>query len=779
MIVGPNGSGKSNISESVLWCMGEQSPLAVRGQSMQDVIFSGSQGLHSRRAAEVEVVIDNSDGTLPVDFSEVAISRRLDRSGEGEYRINGARCRLIDVIEILSDTGLGKEMHSIVGQGEVEEIVHSKPQQRSLLIEEAAGLGKHRKRRRRAQLKLDRTQENLDRCLDVEREARSRLRPLKRQAEAADHHRRLQRQSLELRARLVADDLLKVRTELSAHEKDAAQARQAREGVEQKLEQVSRQRDEAEQKLAARGQQRELLTKAYFGTQSAAEGVSVRLEQLRDFSGLLEANLARAHGDVDAERARQAQLQLIDGRDGPAAKGVKPPTPDARWLLEHVDISGRHSREAELLLEGSWVVGSLDDLPEGFQQTAITEAGRAYIGARQGLVDLAGGRDADESEESKERLEALASRCRRLEGLKATSSELAGSLRYLLERVKAARDEFEAEFESSRDESSDATAGLRELAATEHGLQSELKGINEQVTRCEVMVAQGRDREAEAVSEIEQISKQLGFEIELPEDELGEDGRAEIGRKLEQLTRRREQLGPVNPLARQEYEEALAHVQELKTSREDLEAALKELEQLIRDTDRRIKESFERTFEATERNFEEVVQHLFPGGRGRIRLVKPERPRLVIGGADANGEGPSEAGEIEQAEDERADDMGVEIEVTPAGKSMRRLSLLSGGEKSLVALAFMFAVFLARPCPFYILDEVEAALDDINIDRFLSLLRRYSERAQFIVVTHQRRTMEAADAIYGVSMGADGVSKVVSRKLAQSAESAELIEAAA
>ena len=175
-----------------------------------------------------------------------------------------------------------------------------------------------------------------------------------------------------------------------------------------------------------------------------------------------------------------------------------------------------------------------------------------------------------------------------------------------------------------------------------------------------------------------------------------------------------------------------------------------------------------------------VAAQLFPGGRGRLRLVSDSegQPR-VLGGA-SNGseaatddEGPGEGEEAAVSEDAPEEDLlGVEIEINPAGKAMKRLTLLSGGEKSMTALAFLFAVFLARPCPFYILDEVEAALDDLNIDRFLGLLRSYSQQAQFIVVTHQRRTMEAADILYGVSMGADGVSKVISQRLPREAEAA-------
>src|ERR671910_610719 len=250
VIVGPNGSGKSNITDAVLWALGEQSPLAVRGQSMKDVIFAGAHGVQGSNAAEVEVVIDNHDGQLDIDFSEISVVRRLERDGEGEYRLNGARCRLVDVVEVLSDSGLGKEMHSVVSQGKVEQIVLSRPRDRRLMIEEAAGLGKHRKRRRRAQLKLERTEENLSRALDVEREARSRLRPLKRQAEAAELHERLERQTTEARYALVGE--------------------------------VARRREEAEEAFAAQTRDRERLQARLYAARSAGERIALRLERVRE-----------------------------------------------------------------------------------------------------------------------------------------------------------------------------------------------------------------------------------------------------------------------------------------------------------------------------------------------------------------------------------------------------------------------------------------------------------------------------------------------------------------
>jgi chromosome segregation protein len=327
---------------------------------------------------------------------------------------------------------------------------------------------------------------------------------------------------------------------------------------------------------------------------------------------------------------------------------------------------------------------------------------------------------------------------------------------------------FEQALAQDRAAGEQVAAQLRACAQQEAVLQTRLHAENESLTESEVSAQRARDRAAEVDSELEALAARLELEPEAASEPLDQEQRDALAQRIERLARRREQLGPVNPLAQLQYTEAVEHVEELERQREDLETALRELDKLIADTDREIRECFEQTFAAAAANFEELVERLFPGGRGRLTLVSErDGPSRVLGaqavtGDDdpSNGEG-SEDQPAERAEEE----VGVEIEITPAGKAMKRLSLLSGGEKAMTALAFLFAVFLARPCPFYVLDEVEAALDDLNIDRFLDLLRAYADRAQFIVVTHQKRTMEAADCLYGVSMGADGISKVISRRL--------------
>ena len=332
----------------------------------------------------------------------------------------------------------------------------------------------------------------------------------------------------------------------------------------------------------------------------------------------------------------------------------------------------------------------------------------------------------------------------------------------------------DAELVADRSAGERLAGELRACAQQEAQVQARLKAHGEEVTRGEVRAQQARDAHGDATEELQRLATKLGLEPEPAEAALEEQERTDLATRIERLQRRREQLGPVNPLAQDEYAEAVAHVEELEAQREDLETAMRELKGLIRDTDQRIRDAFEETFTAAAKNFEEVAAQLFPGGRGRLRLVREDAgPRPVLGGAESDEDAPSEEERVEEAleaaaEAEEAgpeDTMGVEIEITPAGKATKRLTLLSGGEKSMTALAFLFAVFLARPCPFYILDEVEAALDDLNIDRFLTLLRRFSDRAQFIVVTHQKRTMEAADCLYGVSMAGNGVSKVISRRL--------------
>ncbi|MEA2170634.1 MAG: chromosome segregation protein, partial [Solirubrobacteraceae bacterium] len=418
--------------------------------------------------------------------------------------------------------------------------------------------------------------------------------------------------------------------------------------------------------------------------------------------------------------------------------------------------------------------------PDDAETAARRAQLQSALGAEQRLLEKAVG----EREQRAARITAERERAATDEALAPHAAGLARALQTAAEAVRERVTVFEEALRAEREAGDQLAGELRECAQQEAQVQAALKARGEEVTRAEVRAQQVRDQANDAERELTTLAERLGLDALPSEEPLPGDEREQLTARIERLNRRREQLGPVNPLAKAEYDEAIAHVEELETQRGDLESAIRELQGVIKETDLKIKQAFEETFAAAAKHFEAVVGELFPGGRGRLRLVREDAgPRPVIGGQESGEERPEtedveaamEAAAEAEAETETTDEaerLGVEIELTPAGKATKRLSLLSGGEKSMTALAFLFAVFLARPCPFYILDEVEAALDDLNIDRFLALLRQYSDQAQFIVVTHQKRTMEAADCLYGVSMAGNGVSKVVSRKLPREAAAA-------
>ena len=297
----------------------------------------------------------------------------------------------------------------------------------------------------------------------------------------------------------------------------------------------------------------------------------------------------------------------------------------------------------------------------------------------------------------------------------------------------AAAERFEAPLRARVDAGATRTgelgATLRELGAAEVELRQSAEEAAQRATEIEIELTRIEADAADARRRLEEAAA----------DPADGDERDELAARAERLEQRRIQLGQVNPLAKEEYDAEKERLAELEVQRQDLERSLKELADLRDELAETVERRFAETFRAVAAHFEDVAATLFPGGEGRLRLVEPD--------------------------EEEGGETGVEVELRPAGKKITRLGMLSGGEKALGAISFLFALFLAKPCPFYLLDEVEAALDDANIGRFVELLRRYADRAQFVVITHQKRTMEAADVLYGVTMGDDGISQIVSRRL--------------
>ncbi|NND75646.1 MAG: chromosome segregation protein SMC [Ilumatobacter sp.] len=1121
VVVGPNGSGKSNVVDAVAWVLGAQAPKAVRSQKMDDVIFAGTAKRPALGRAEVSITIDNSDGTLDLDFTEITVTRVLFRTGESEYMINGVACRLLDVQELLSDAGVGRQQHVIVSQGQIDAVLNARPEDRRAIIEEAAGVLKFRKRKEKAERRLDATEANLLRVQDLLREVRRQLRPLERQAKAAERHGslieelqalktfvagreiaglRIKLEALattkldsanaeqELKSALAALDtaVMAIEAQLSARgesdvsdrlvrveqlrerarglsavlverrrslERDRGQLLDA--GVIANLEaDAARFRDEiarAEVELADLEPATEQLTldEAAFSAEreqilgvvqseptstraasAAAEvrgelrsirasveraggelrrlvarrdSLTARLEASRedaarfrrecDEAGAIEAPLVAeveaaeaaladalatfearqsmradaaeeasrwaARVDalqmaLDAARARAGaeRLQGVDGVlgtlldlieiddgwqaaveaalgesltavvvDDPGAGrraldalrssdtsgavialGTRPAAPAVPDVGDHVRPHARSSRPGvDDLLDGllggavridafaeavdtamrhpeatvvtadgdrfgisGWRIGAAssgataaaleeaqtrseaaaaelvkarDALAAAEQslrsaRTAEAELVRAldandarFSTASEGLASTQGeqreiqaeletlARTISETEaniareqqriteieallpalESDEQAEAdaarahgelraelearataLASRRRDIEVLGAGLLErhqlnerrlaeterrleadkearvAAEGQRLVIQRQIDAIDRLAAVVEARRDIVEELHTELAEQRRRQsdevRGLSAELderrreRADKEQqldVTRERARKAELEEAEAKLRLEaaIETLRRELDIEPAIAEAaEMPElpEGASAAGR-VRELDRELRLLGPINPLALEEFNELQTRHTFLEEQLEDVRSTRRDLARVITAVDNEIQSVFTEAFNDVAQNFSELFGLLFPGGVGKLKLTTP-------------------------------DDMlntGIEVEAKPSGKNVKKLSLLSGGERSLTALAYLFAVFRSRPSPFYVMDEVEAALDDVNLHRFLGLVSEFRKDAQLIIVSHQKRTMEAGDVLLGVSMQPGGSSKVV------------------
>ncbi|HEV2891313.1 MAG TPA: chromosome segregation protein SMC [Frankiaceae bacterium] len=451
-VVGPNGSGKSNVVDAIAWVLGEQGAKALRGGKMEDVIFAGTPGRPALGRAEVVLTIDNADGALPIDYTEVTISRLMFRSGESEYAINGSPCRLLDVQELLSDSGIGRELHVIVGQGQLDAVLAARPEERRGFIEEAAGVLKHRKRKEKALRKLDAMQANLTRLTDLTAELRRQLKPLGRQAEIARRAAVIQAELRDMRLRLLADDLLGLRTVMAAEMRDEEELRTRREAVERSLHAAQAREQELEQALAADAP---LLARA--------QETYYRLSSLRErFRGTAE---------LAAERQRNLSTDLeADARPGRSAEDLEAEAASVR--AEEAEVSTALAADRERLREAEERRAALEARLRQEEQALVATA-RAQADRREGLARLTG--------------QVNAARARA-----AAAEEEIG-------RLAAARQDAAMRAERARAEFLVVQEQVLTLEGGEHGLDETYEAANTALTEATIRVEQlvAEEREAE------------------------------------------------------------------------------------------------------------------------------------------------------------------------------------------------------------------------------------------------------------------------------------------
>ena len=840
-IVGPNGCGKSNVSDAVRWVLGEQSSKVLRGSQMQDVIFKGTEKRTGLGYCEVSLHFDNQFNTFPVDFSEVVISRKLYRSGESEYFINRKAVRLKDINNLMHDSGIDRDGLTIISQGQVAEIVTSKPESRRSIFEEAAGIAKFKSRKQEAERKLERTTADLTRVNDVLREIDRTLGPLLKQAEAAEKYVTLRERLklLEVNAYIAQYDnaatdkerlqaeLDKIDESLKAKQGEMSVAAEHISAAMDKIDEIDRQsehlreqvlnlsvgleREQNEKRLAQihrlnelKVEQAQVLAKkrTIENIIESGEGYkhSIRkiLEAKRNPNYKYSNELEEVIGVVAQELSVPQEYEsAIEVALGASAQNII--THDEAGAAQLIDLlkhenwgratflpltaarqrKGLSYQEADIINEYRCIIGIASDLvtyDELIRPVVNALLGRVVvIDELESAIEFAQETkyafkvvtlDGDVIETrgsitggSKNALNNHLWHTNQLTALEASLDDLNKRIASLSKEVDSAgeRKAREAHLESvakldsakeelgrSSHEKDKIRSSIEGFERSRNTLSKEISDLTQLYFRTEANLAR-IDVNIEAMQA--RIDEEYGmnyaacFEFKQDDFQL-ESALSEIYRLKRQIS----ELGPVNVNAIEDSREQKKRFDEYSTQYNDLTAAKTDLEKVIGDLAAEMESKFRVDFEKINHNFGVVFKELFGGGHARLELV------------------PVSLGEGKESKIDWLQS-GIEIVAEPPGKKLSNLTLLSGGEKALTAIAILFAILKLRPMPFCLLDEIEAALDDSNVGRFANYLLKFSKETQFIVITHRKPTMELADNLYGVTMEEKGVSKLVSVKL--------------
>jgi chromosome segregation protein len=703
-VVGPNGSGKSNVAEAFRFALGEQSAKAMRGRRGEDLIWHGSPELPRAGKASVKIVFDNRDRALPLDFDDVSLERVVHRDGVNEYAVNGAPVRLRDTLELLAAANIGPSGHHIVSQGEADRVLAANPKERREILQDALGLRALEWKRAEALRKLGKTEENSGQVRSLLSELEPRLRFLKRQVEKVERAERLRQELLERYRAYLALESARVR---------AARSRA--------IEALRAPNDEKE-RLAAKIRDEEMRAS--------------RVEAPQTPEGLVEAEAALAGARERARRlgreigAAEGELAALERMATPVVRAPLPPDerpiPRSR-VREALEVARQGLRRAsaaqtydaayEALHEAVLAVEALVEAPVAHEEEVPAEAApdfsarAAEIAAKLGELRL--GLEAADADER--RAEAAA------------------------QTLRAARD-------AARVEVAEAERALVGLVSRKGELEREIDRLAAEARAADSDEEQLRSEMQEAVALVGREA--LDFEAAMVTPDVNETREVALARRkeLERMKLRLEEAGAAGgEEVMKEYREATARDEFLRKELADLDASAATLRELIEDLERKVSERFSDGLAKINAAFGELFAAMFGGGHAALKVTRIEKRRRADDDLADLGEAPAE-----EAEE------GVEVSVELPKKRVAGLFQLSGGERSLVSIALLFAMSRVAPPPFVILDETDAALDEANSRRYGDMIEKLAERSQLVLITHNRETMSRAGALYGVTAGSVG-----------------------
>lgn len=730
-IVGPNGSGKSNVADAIRWAIGEQSLKNLRGKKSEDVIFAGTDKKTRLGTASVSLYFDNSDKRIPIEFAEVSITRKIFRSGESEYSINGSRVRLLDIVDLLAKAGIGKDSYCVITQGMSDAVLNATLIDRRTIFEDAAGVKQYQIEKERALRKLESTKENLARVDGLTTEIEPHLKNLRRQAEKAS-------QGKEIAEKLRVKQLLLYGFLWDNFQHERGILAQERDDVQKKVFDLDIETNTLAREVseASRSMQ----------DQSKEEELYRSLAAFREEANTLLRDRSIVEGKIEIEKEKQKDREVVQ---------VIPV--DLNYVRNALEAI--RAEQAELIRRIQHVE-KLEDLQD------IREFAQVI---KQKLFDLH--EKAGEGSVKEKKVVSLPE-----EERKASDERMAGyhkererfnkRLEALQQSIVQTEELIKASQESGRQARETFFTKEKEWREKEQ----QLTRLKDQLNEIKVRLARVEVREEDLVNLVKQ---ELGMSV----DDLTYDGadaepieRERLEREIARLKVEVEHIGTIDPLIVEEYQETEKRFEFLTRESADLKQAIASLQTVIKEMDQQIDTVFHAAFKEIRKKFEEYFKIIFGGGKAELEIVKIKKRK------QAGEETEEEMDESESADAETmADEIGIEIFACPPGKKITNLSMLSGGERSLTSLALLFAIISHNPPPFAVLDEVEAALDEANSRRFGNMLRELSAHTQFIAITHNRETMAQAGLLYGVTMGQDGVSQLLSVRLDQVGEQGKVL----
>jgi chromosome segregation protein len=740
-IVGPNGSGKSNVVDSIRWLLGERDAKNLRGGRVEDLIFAGTPKRSRVGIASASLYFENKNKFFPVDFEEVVITRQISRGGDSKYFLNRSEILLRDLVDFLAKARLGSRGMIIIGQGDSDLFIRSTPLERREMIEEILGLREYQIKKADAERRLKNSRINLDKTKALIEEIVPHLRSLKRQTSRWERRGALEEELQTLERQFFGSQLHELAAKTTAAEEMIAGNKKQFDELEKELREAEAHQANVE---SSQPEEKRELAKIKESVQALLE----RRSALQKDLGRLEAQIEIARSQTAASGSAQKNNRGEDDDDE---------------LEKLTDLIKKLKTELELALnEDPRELQAVVETIIEEMQFAIEDAER-----REKRAAKANGRaDDDETPAKKSGVP---------EGMKKELEKLTNDLRALEKDLADLRTQ-----EKSLEENQEGFYKVfKDAVAAVQSAKNKI-GEWENRNRERVLEKERLDlRREEIMRQIEQAGRRV-------EDFAGADGAAGAAKKMEsfssaelqdmekRLFRLRGELasiGEVDQALMKEAQDTETRYVFLTKESEDLEKAVADLTALMHELSEKIKTEFDKSLHKINDAFDEFFTAMF--GAGGSAKLKVQKPKEIGGTADEEDEsGIDGEGVITDTKDENESDPllpqkpgGVEIELKLARKRITSLDALSGGERSLVGIAALFAMVSVSPPPFLVLDEIDAPLDERNARRFSEMLKNFSKHTQFLVVTHNRATMEAADILYGVTLAEDGSSKVVSLKL--------------